>query len=208
MPNEDQVFVLVGSTALFIPQRDEEILGPANTRNTLTNPECTPGRISLTYCGVCGVSWLVGEKGPDAAASHLSHHTLVHNYSGARRSLVVFIDGACPENGPAALQASVGVYFGPESPKNISRLIDTSRPTNQLAEITAAVEDMRQWTFDNLNRVYCNRRGDVIKNIEGFRILNEETELLSVFGVQVQWYHVPRDFNGEADALANAALRG
>ncbi|EXK76742.1 hypothetical protein FOQG_18526 [Fusarium oxysporum f. sp. raphani 54005] len=229
MPNEDQVFVLVGSTARFIPQRDEEILGPANTRNTLTNPECTPGRISLTYCGVCGVSWLVGEKGPDAAASHPSHHTLVHNYSGARRSLVVFID-------------------------------DTSRPTNQLAEITAAVEAMRQvrsavvperrillkgssprttpntlrdarrfrlvlatdssylvdymceympqWTFDNLNRVYCNRRGEVIKNSEGFRILNEETELLSVVGVQVQWYHVPRDFNGEADALANAALRG
>ncbi|KAI3570905.1 hypothetical protein IWW34DRAFT_824942 [Fusarium oxysporum f. sp. albedinis] len=182
MPNEDQVFVLVGSTARFIPQRDEEILGPVNTRNTLTNPECTPGRISLTYCGVCGVSWLVGEKGPDAAASHPSHHTLVHNYSGARRSLV----------------ASVGVYFGPESPKNTSRLIDTSRPTNQLAEITAAVEAM----------LYCNRRGEIIKNSEGFRILNEETELLSVVGVQVQWYHVPRDFNGEADALANAALRG
>ncbi|EXK25715.1 hypothetical protein FOMG_17634 [Fusarium oxysporum f. sp. melonis 26406] len=240
MPNEDQVFVLVGSTARFIPQRNEEILGPANTRNTLTNPECTPGRISLTYCGVCGVSWLVGEKGPDAAASHLSHHTLVHNYSGARRSLVVFIDGACPANGPAALQASVGVYFGPESPKNISRLIDTSRPTNQLAEITAAVEDMRQvrsvvvperrillkgssprTTPDTLRDARRFRLvlatdssylvdciGDVIKNIEGFRILNEETELLSVVGVQVQWYHVPRDFNGEADALANAALRG
>ncbi|KAJ0127736.1 G1/S-specific cyclin CCN1 [Fusarium oxysporum f. sp. albedinis] len=56
--------------------------------------------------------------------------------------------------------------------------------------------------------IYCNRGGDVIKNSEGFRILNEETELLSVVGVQVQWYHVPRDFNGEADALANAALRG
>ncbi|KAI3572228.1 ribonuclease H-like domain-containing protein [Fusarium oxysporum f. sp. albedinis] len=233
MPNEDQ------------DRRTLETLLPTPS----ADPECTPGRISLTYCGVCGVSWLVGEKGPDAAASHLSHHTLVHNYSGARRSLVVFIDGACPANGPAALQASVGVYFGPESPKNISRLIDTSRPTNQLAEITAAVEAMRQvrsvvvperrillkgssprttpdtlrdarrfrlvlatdssylvdcmckympqWTFDNLNR-----------NSEGFRILNEETELLSVVGVQVQWYHVPRDFNGEADALANAALRG
>ncbi|KAK2470767.1 hypothetical protein H9L39_16998 [Fusarium oxysporum f. sp. albedinis] len=69
-------------------------------------------------------------------------------------------------------------------------------------------EYMPHWTFDNLNRVYCNRRGEVIKNSEGFRILNEETELLSVVGVQVQWYHVPRDFNGEADALANAALRG
>ncbi|KAH7461601.1 hypothetical protein FOMA001_g19004 [Fusarium oxysporum f. sp. matthiolae] len=148
MPNEDQVFVLAGSTARFIPQRDEEILGRRTLETLLptpsADPECTPGRISLTYCGVCGVSWLVGEKGPDAAASHLSHHTLVHNYSGARRSLVVFIDGACPANGPAALQASVGVYFGPESPKNISRLIDTSRPTNQLAEITAAVEAMRQ----------------------------------------------------------------
>lgn len=188
-----------------------------------------------------------------------SHHTLVHIYAGASRSLVVFIDGACPANGPDAIQASVGVYFGPESPKNISRLINTSRPTNQLAEITAGVEAMRQvrsvvvperrtllensssrtipdtvrdarhfrlvlvtdssylvdcvcehmpqWTFDKLNRVYCNRRGEVIKNIEGFRMLYEETELLSMVGVQVQWYHVPRDFNCEADALANAALR-
>ncbi|KAK2480387.1 hypothetical protein H9L39_07955 [Fusarium oxysporum f. sp. albedinis] len=118
MPNEDQVFVLAGSTARFIPQRDEEILGPANTRNTLTNPECRP-RV---------------HPRPD----------ITHLLWRLRRSLVVFIDGACPANGPAALQASVGVYFGPESPKNISRLIDTSRPTNQLAEITAAVEAMRQ----------------------------------------------------------------
>jgi hypothetical protein len=66
---------------------------------------------------------------------------------------------------------------------------------------------MPQWTFDNLNRVYCNCRGKVIKNSEGFRMLYEETELLSVVGVQVQCYYVPRDFNCEADALANAALR-
>lgn len=259
MPNENQVFVLDGSTARFIPQSDEQVVGPSNSRNTLIGSECTPGPISLIYCSICGVSWLVGEKGPDAAASHPSHHTLVHIYAGTRRSIVVFIDGACPANGPAALQASVGVYFGPESPKNISRSINMSRPTNQLAEITAAVEAMRQvrsvvvperhtllnasspgtipgtrgdagrfrlvlatdssylvecmckhmpkWTFDNPNRVYTNRKGEVIKNSEGFRRLYEETELLSRVGVQVQWYHVQRGFNCEADALANAALR-
>jgi hypothetical protein len=73
-----------------------------------------------------------------------SYHTLVHNYAGASRSLVVFIDGACLVNGPAALQASVGVYFGPELPKNISCLINTSCLMTQLVEITAAVEAMRQ----------------------------------------------------------------
>ncbi|KAK7420519.1 hypothetical protein QQX98_002717 [Neonectria punicea] len=258
MPNDDRVFILVDSTARFIPQRDEQIIGPQNTGNAPIESECAPVRILLTYCSVCGLTWLVGEKGPDAAASHPSHHTLLHIYAGTRRSLVVFIDGACPANGPAALQASVGVYFGPDSPKNISRLVNTSRLTNQLAEITAAVEAMRQvcsvvvperrtlleassprtypstlqdarhfrlvlatdssylvdcmceympqWTFDDLNRVYCNHRGEVIKNSEGFRMLYEETALLSMVGVQVQWYHIPRAFNCEADALANAAL--
>lgn len=68
-------------------------------------------------------------------------------------------------------------------------------------------EHVPQWTFDKLSWVYRNRRGEVIKNSEGYRMLYEETELLSMVGVQVQWSHVPRDFNCEADALANAVLR-
>ncbi|KAM0263014.1 hypothetical protein ACHAQJ_001392 [Trichoderma viride] len=229
----DRVFILVGSTARFIPQVDEQIQGPQNVINAVIDPELSPIRIPLVYCSPCGVSWLVGEK--------------------------AFIDGACPANGPAAFQASVGVYFGPESPNNISRLIDTDPPTNQLARITAAVEAMRQvrsvivpkrcillekgwaafrtfiqkdsrrfrlvlvtdssylvecmckhmpqWTFDEANGVYSNRRSDIIRNSEGFAMLNKEMELLSLVGVQVQWYHVPRSLNREADALANAALR-
>jgi ribonuclease HI len=55
---------------------------------------------------------------------------------------MVFIDGAYPANGPAAVQASIGVHFGPGLPKNISRIIDTENPMNQLAEITAALEAM------------------------------------------------------------------
>ncbi|KAL7904016.1 hypothetical protein GGI35DRAFT_464305 [Trichoderma velutinum] len=259
MPSKDRVFILVGSTARFIPQRDEQILGPANVIDVIVDPKPPAVQIPLIYCNICGVNWLVGEKGPEAAADHPLHYTLDHIYSGTSRSLVVFIDGACPANGPAALQASIGVYFGPKSPKNISRLINTIRPTNQLAEITAALEAMRQvrsiivperrallksslprnnrhalrdpnhfrlilatdssylvdcmcefmpqWAFDETERVYCNRRGDVIKNSEGFKMLYEETELLSAVGVQVQWYYIPRGHNCEADALANAALR-
>lgn len=89
MSSEDRVFVLVGSTARLIPQKDEQILGPANVINISIDPKSDQGRIPLTYCGICGVSWLVGEMGPDAAASHPSHHTLVHVYSGTARSLVV-----------------------------------------------------------------------------------------------------------------------
>ncbi|CAH0057848.1 unnamed protein product [Clonostachys solani] len=255
MTNQDRVFILVGSTARFKPQNDEQVVGPANTQ---INTESNPVQIPLTYCATCGVTWLVGEIGLDAATKHPTHNTYEHIYAGTSRSLVVFIDGACPSNGPAALQASVGVYFGPDSPKNISRIIDTNNPTNQLAEITAALEAMRkvrstvvlerrslvkasfpgtgadklrdlchfrlilgtdssylvdclceympQWTSDDQNQVYGNRQGQTIKNSEGFRMLYEETELLSMVGVQVVWYYVPRDFNHEADALANAAL--
>ncbi|UKZ81925.1 hypothetical protein TrVFT333_009702 [Trichoderma virens FT-333] len=66
---------------------------------------------------------------------------------------------------------------------------------------------MPQWTLDETEGTYYNRRGDAIKNSEGFKMLYKETELLSYVGVQVKWYHIPRGFNCEADALANAALR-
>lgn len=82
MDSEDQVFNLVGSTARFIPQGEEQIIGPENTINLVLDPKPLPVRIPLIYCNVCGVSWLVGQKGREAAAGHPSHYTLDHIYAG------------------------------------------------------------------------------------------------------------------------------
>lgn len=66
---------------------------------------------------------------------------------------------------------------------------------------------MKEWTFDEPSGPYRNRKNHVIANSDAFRELVEEVQLLSTVGVQVMWYQVPRKFNAEADALANAALR-
>jgi ribonuclease HI len=261
---DDQVFILSGGVARFVPQWDEQVLGPASTIGIHKDydnppPPNTPEQLRFHYCGNCQLTWLVGRDGLDAATSHPSHHTLYHTYTGTSRSLIAFIDGACPSNGPDASKAAIGVYFGPQSTNNISQALVTGRPTNQLAEITAAVEAMRRvriaivprrrillgaasqqssrhamqaaryirlilatdssylvecvcqhmqkWFFDKPSGLYKNRRNQVIANSEAFRELVDEVRLLSTVGVQVMWYKVPRNFNAEADALANAALR-
>ncbi|OAA56224.1 Ribonuclease H-like protein [Niveomyces insectorum RCEF 264] len=191
---------------------------------------------------------------------------LHHIYAGTSHTAVVFIDGACPSNGPSAHQAAIGVYFGPGSPNNFSRTLAATdsengvHPTNQIAELSAAVEALRHvrtvvaphrrdvlragapnnrqheimsarrfrlvvatdssylvdclcthmegWTWRDTMGQYVNRAGRAIKNGELFRTLSDEVEQLSMVGVQVAWYLVPRRFNREADALAHAALSG
>lgn len=56
--------------------------------------------------------------------------------------LIVYTDGACVNNGKANAKAGVGVYFGDDSPYNIScRLVGP--PTNQRAEIMAVLRAMQ-----------------------------------------------------------------
>ena len=51
-------------------------------------------------------------------------------------ALVIYIDGACSGNpGPAG----IGVWFGPEDPRNLSESLDGNKQTNQRAELTALI---------------------------------------------------------------------
>lgn len=50
--------------------------------------------------------------------------------------LHVWTDGACAGNGQIGSKAGVGVYFGPQDPRNVSRPLDGERQTNQRAEMT------------------------------------------------------------------------
>ena len=52
---------------------------------------------------------------------------------------VVFTDGACANNGKPGAKAGIGVYFGVEDPRNVSRKID-GRQTNNRAELLAIME--------------------------------------------------------------------
>ena len=58
---------------------------------------------------------------------------------GEIKNISVFTDGACANNGKPGAKAGIGVYFGVEDPRNVSRKID-GRQTNNRAELLAIME--------------------------------------------------------------------
>ena len=54
-------------------------------------------------------------------------------------SLKVFTDGACSNNGRKNSKAGIGVYFGENDERNVSRKI-TGKQTNNTAELSAVIE--------------------------------------------------------------------
>ncbi|KAG4435370.1 hypothetical protein IFR05_009156 [Cadophora sp. M221] len=206
------------------------------------------------YCTGCQLTWLVGEKGEEAAKSHPSHYSYSHSYAGTSRSLLVFTDGACSGNGAPGARGGLGAFFGIGSKYNLAeRLAISGNPTSQKAELEAvarametvrttilpdrrgivvgskgghnsrAVSDimhmrliivtdssytvegmckhMDNWEKNNQG-VLVNNDGKPAENSQGFLRLESEVEKLSMVGVQVAYYHVGREENQQADALA------
>jgi ribonuclease HI len=155
-------------------------------------------------------------------------------------SLVVFIDGACRNNGHPTARASYGVYFGPNSPHNTRGLLHESLPqTSTRAEIEAfsrALAIVREITDVDLKLssikvatdssflvnamskwmerwIEDDGVGSNGRQVAHFKVLKQLHETLDYMeysdeagGREVQFWHVPRDMNQEADALANMAL--
>jgi ribonuclease HI len=53
--------------------------------------------------------------------------------------MFVYTDGACSNNGKSNAMAGIGIYFGPNDARNVSRLV-TGKQTNNVAELTAIIE--------------------------------------------------------------------
>ena len=53
--------------------------------------------------------------------------------------MYVYTDGACSNNGKPSAVASIGLYFGLNDSRNVSRRI-TGKQTNNVAELTAIIE--------------------------------------------------------------------
>jgi ribonuclease HI len=53
--------------------------------------------------------------------------------------MLVFTDGACRNNGKPNACAGIGIYFGPNDARNVSRCI-SGKQTNNVAELTAIIE--------------------------------------------------------------------
>jgi ribonuclease HI len=140
---DDRVFVLGTGVNRFMPQWDEQILGPANTHKLKQDynnpPKPLPiSTLKLHQCATCNLTWLIGEVGEAAAKGHPSHHTYSHVYAGTSRSLVVFVDGACSSNGAINAKGGIGVHFGSASKYNVSERFDLQgTATNQRVELHA-----------------------------------------------------------------------
>ena len=58
---------------------------------------------------------------------------------------VVFVDGACARNGTPSASGGYGVFFGPNSPYNVSKPLKFTDPqTSQRAELTAVLVALNQ----------------------------------------------------------------
>jgi ribonuclease HI len=51
----------------------------------------------------------------------------------------VYTDGACSKNGYINAKAGIGIYFGPDDPRNLTKRID-GKQTNNTAELSAIIE--------------------------------------------------------------------
>ena len=67
---------------------------------------------------------------------------------------------------------------------------------------------MTEWLFKWEGNGYRNAKGQAVMNGELFRELQNELACLTDAGVEVQFWHVAREDNSEADQLANDALDG
>lgn len=54
-------------------------------------------------------------------------------------NLIIYTDGSCLDNGKPTARAGVGVYFGENDPRNISEKFTDGKPSNQRAEVKAAI---------------------------------------------------------------------
>lgn len=54
--------------------------------------------------------------------------------------MFVYTDGSCVNNGKPNARAGIGVYFGENDPRNISKIVDGDKHSNNTAELGAFLE--------------------------------------------------------------------
>lgn len=189
--------------------------------------------IPPSLCVCCPVHTTAGAHHHHQLHSKRSASTSAHQPEKKRAKIdvntadrvVVYTDGCCTSNGRRGARAGLGVYWGPQHPKNISERLD-GRQTNQKAEIMAAVRaiesaqqmDIGKLTIytDSMYTINCmtqwihNWRRNGWKSKGGEVVNKEELVKLDMLcsQVNVKWVHVPghRNIHGneEADKLAKA----
>ncbi|KAI1803314.1 hypothetical protein F4811DRAFT_553998 [Daldinia bambusicola] len=167
--SKDMVIGVLGSwiyalndTRYFVPQWDEQLLGPAwRQRRQKWDFENPPKPLPLTdpkmkdafkHCEKCQLTWLVGygklehHDHPQHLAWKIPDDDTNINRGGliTGRSIVIHVHGDAIPKGqapksPAGNTASLGVFFGPDSKFNLAAPCDDSQHDAEIAELAAVL---------------------------------------------------------------------
>jgi ribonuclease HI len=148
----------------------------------------------------------------------------------------LYIDGACPGNGTPTAKGGIGVYFGQNSPYNISQPIVGPIQTSQRAELHAFNAALRQieriveenpgleyfivvtdseYLVNSLAKhVYKWKENgwktagrQPVANRDLIEPLDKKLDDMASNGIDVQFWRASRNQNVEADRLANMAVQ-
>jgi len=155
------------------------------------------------------------EKGPYAAPA-------------TEFDLIVYTDGSCRSNGRAGAIGGIGIYFGPNDPRNVSERLE-GKVTNNIAEIKSILRTLELVPSDQNVGIYtdstysilcCTTYGDKcakkgwpadIPNMELVRAAYDGCRAKQVTLVHVPAHTGATDIhsvgNHNADQLATASIR-
>lgn len=152
-------------------------------------------------------------------ASMLKNYGTTANSS--KQPVVVFIDGACTNNGTRYAKAGYGAFFGKDDRRNISKPLEGPKQTNQRAEIMAAIVALKQieankpvelrtdshYVMKAMTEWMPNwKKTNFKKEIENLDLFKTLDEIITNRGAQVLWTYVPAHTgiygNEKADELA------
>ncbi|OHE96192.1 hypothetical protein CORC01_08569 [Colletotrichum orchidophilum] len=144
----------------------------------------------------------------------------------------IYTDGSSLDNGKSYAKSGVGVYFGPNDPRNVSERLEGNPQTNQRAELTAILraleatsvtQDVQIWTDSkysiNCVTTYYKRwetnnwktQGEDVKNQDLIKAIREHLSRRDAAGTitSINWCkgHSNNPGNEAADELAVAGAR-
>eukprot|EP00029_Vermamoeba_vermiformis_P001672 TRINITY_DN11887_c0_g1_i1.p1 TRINITY_DN11887_c0_g1~~TRINITY_DN11887_c0_g1_i1.p1 ORF type:complete len:347 (+),score=56.19 TRINITY_DN11887_c0_g1_i1:42-1082(+) len=151
--------------------------------------------------------------------------SMLKNYGTTANSneqpVVVFIDGACTNNGTPHAKAGYGAFFGKDDKRNISKPLEGTKQTNQRAEIMAAIAALRQIETDKPVELRTDshyvmkamtewmpnwKKTNFKKPVENLDLFKTLDEVILSREAQVLWTYVPAHTgiygNEKADELA------
>lgn len=155
----------------------------------------------------------------------------IHTYDTGKHSILIFTDGAAPNNGRPDARAGCGVVFRPDGKGSLSFPLELSpnhAPTSNRAELRAVIAALkfRYWPGEGFTRVvigtdseyvvngicewvdkwkrrgWRTTKGEPAKNRDLWEMLLVEVENAEGNGLSVQFWPLRREWNVEADKCA------